>query len=541
MPEADLELKEDSPGAVPPDPVAPSPRRRRWPAVAAVAVAAAGAVLGLTTSGGGPAAARVVGGNVPLNPSASDRLDVSAHNSPALRANPRDPANLVEAERVDTPVVGCAVRVTFDGGSTWSAVPISLPEGEQLSCFSPDLAFGADGRLAIVFTTFSVVQNQGIAPDGLWLATSADGGRTFSAAHRVAGELAFQARLAADPSEPGRLWLAWLQGSVTASGNGLSSTNDPILVARSDDGGATWGTPVAASGKGRARVVAPVLAAGAGGALVLAYLDVGDDRLDYTGAHEGIGGEPYGGPWTMVVAKSGDLGATWRETALAPALVPTRRFRMVSPPAPALAVDAHRHRAYVAFQDGGEASPDVVLWRSTDEGGTWSRAVRVNDTARHDGTSQYLPALAVAPDGRLDVVYYDRRTDHRDITTSVSLQSSFDGARSFSPHVVLSDRGFDSGIGPGAAQDMAELGDRLALASTDRAVLALWTDTRGGNRQTGKQDVARAVAVVRAPSRLRPWLHGGGLAMAALGVLGLVAAVVGGRRAPQPVAGPPPG
>ena len=58
---------------------------------------------------------------------------------------------------------------------------------------------------------------------------------------------------------------------------------------------------------------------------------------------------------------------------------------------------------------------------------------RVNDTKRRDGTAQYLPKLAVAPDGRLDVLYYDRRADPENLRNQVSLQSSFDHGESFTP------------------------------------------------------------------------------------------------------------
>ena len=36
-----------------------------------------------------------------------------------------------------------------------------------------------------------------------------------------------------------------------------------------------------------------------------------------------------------------------------------------------------------------------------------ARSVRVNDNATGDATDQYLPILAVAPSGRVDVAYYD--------------------------------------------------------------------------------------------------------------------------------------
>jgi len=57
--------------------------------------------------------------------------------------------------------------------------------------------------------------------------------------------------------------------------------------------------------------------------------------------------------------------------------------------------------------------------------------VRVNDTQKGDGTWHDLLKLAVAPDGRLDVLYYDRRADPRNLMNRVSPQSSFDEGHTF--------------------------------------------------------------------------------------------------------------
>ena len=514
-------------------------RRPGSPATAAgVALLVVGITAALVIGNHRRPPGRVLGGNLPVNPSAADKSDASAHNSPALHANPTNPANLAEAERVDSPQPSCAVRVSADGGSQWSAVPITLPPSESVSCFSPDLAFGADGTLYVAFTTFGPVSGQGVAPDGLWLVTSHNAGRSFSPPVRAEGTLTFQAHLAADPTVPGLLWLTWLQASDTSS-FGLASTGDPIVVARSEDGGTTWGRPVKASGGGRARVVAPSLAVGRGSALELAYLDVGDDRLDYSGAAQGRGGEPYAGRWSLVVARSIDQGSTWAETVLDSAVVPTRRFLMLYPPGPAVAIDSRRGRSYVAFHDARLGDADVRLWRSTDGGRRWGTGQRVNDTRPHDGTSQYLPALGVAADGRVDVVYYDRRADRRDVTTGVSLQSSFDGGASFTASLRVSERAFDSGIGVGSDQGMAELGDRLGIVSTDSATLAMWTDTRAGTRTTGKQDLARAIVVIKRPSRLRPVLRGAAGAVALLGLALVLRSLVTRRRQPVAATGTP--
>ncbi len=515
-------------------------RRRRWPVVVAgVALAAIGGTAVRFSAGASAGTARVVGGNRPVNAGATDPVDLTAHNSPALRANPTDPRNLAVANRIDGQASSCALHVSFDGGASWTATPLALPEGRTVACFSPDLSFGADGTLYVVFTSFAPVEGAGTMPDAVWLVTSADGGRTLGPAMKIGGPRAFQLRVAADPAHAGRLYLAWLQGGQTSSW-GFAGVDNPVVVSRSDDGGETWGSPVRASGPSRARVIAPSIAVGPTGDVAVAYLDVGDDRLDYQGAHEGRGGDPYAGHWALVVARSSGNGTTWREVVVDAAVVPTQRFLVLFPPAPALAVDRRNGALYVAFHSSRMGDPDVWVWASDDGGTKWRAAKRVNDTQPRDGRAQYLPQLAVAPDGRLDVVYYDRRRDSGNVMNTVSMQSSFDGARTFGPHVVLSDGSFDARIGFGSDRDLPDLGDRLGIVATTAGALAVWTDTRAGLRETGKQDLAGAVVAVTPPPRPKEALRVAGAAVAAAGVIVALAGVVWRRRVGAGSADPAP-
>jgi hypothetical protein len=149
--------------------------------------------------------------------------------------------------------------------------------------------------------------------------------------------------------------------------------------------------------------------------------------------------------------------------------------------------------------------------------------VRVNDTPRRDRTAQYLPEVAVAPGGRVDVVYYDRRADPRNVRNEVSLQSSVDGGRSFGARTTLSSRPFDARIGFGADRGLPTLGSRLGLVSGRDDAVAVWSDTRAGTQASGKQDLVRAVVEVGAPVRLRVLRFGGPVLLAA-GLAMLVAA-----------------
>lgn len=209
----------------------------------------------------------------------------------------------------------------------------------------------------------------------------------------------------------------------------------------------------------------------------------------------------------------------------------------------ALAVDQASGRVYAAFSDARAGDADVWVWASPNAGARWADPVRVNDTPAGDATTQTRPQLAVAPGGRVDVVYYDRRADPDDVMTEVSLQSSFDGAATFGPRLALSDRAFDSGIGFGSERGLADLGSRLALLATDTHALAVWADTRAGTEASGKQDLTRALVAFPPPGPLSPataaTLRAAGAAVALIGMLVLLLpalAVARTRRRRDPAA-----
>jgi hypothetical protein len=449
------------------------------------------------------------------------RADISAHNSPTQVRNPVTPANLAVSSRIDTPFFSCGLHVSKDAGQTWSQTPIPALKGQEAKCFAPDVAFSADGTLYLTFVT---LKGRGNVPGATWISKSENGGRTLSKPVKVTGRLAFQVRLVADPHDPRRLYLTWLQGKDVGTLKFIEPGN-PIMAARSEDGGASWSRPVRVSRPSRGRVVAPSPAVGPDGKLYVLFLDLGGDRLDYNDGHQGKGGPPYRGAFKLILGRSRDRGSTWEESVAEERLRAIERFIVFLPVAPSLAV-APSGRVYAAFHDDRLGDPDVWLWSLEPGSSSWRGPVRVNDTKRRDGTWQYEPKLAVAPDGRLDVLYYDRRADPKNVKNEVSLQSSFDSGQTFTPAVTLSSRQFDSRIGFGAKEGLPDLGSRLGLLSDDRQAVGLWTDTRAGTPGTQKQDLAAAQVAFSEPSRFSEPVKGalrfGGLGLGLLGLAILV-------------------
>jgi hypothetical protein len=500
---------------------------------------ALGAGLAVIGSSRPDPAVAVQGEAAPLAAGARDPADLRANNSPSLVRDPTDARHLVVVNRIDLPQYSCALHESLDGGASWKAGAIPFPAGEELPerCFAPDAAFDSEGTLFVSFVTLIGLGN---SPNALWITSREAGADAFSIPTRVEGPRTFQVRLVADPRTAGRLYLTWLQADAVGVAL-FPNTGNPIVLSTSDDGGATWSAPAQVSSPDRPRVVAPSPAVGRPGQLWVLYLDLKDDRLDYHGGHEFRGGEPYGGTFSLVLARSTDDGATWEETVVDDAVVPTHRFLVFLPQAPSLAVDTARGRVYVGFSDGTLDDPDVWVRVSDDEGRTFGPRRRVNDTVRRDGTAQYLPRLAVAPSGRLDVLYYDRRADPSNVLNEVSFQSSFDAAKSFTGRLLLSGRSFDSRIGFGSPRGLPDLGSRLGLLAGKEQSLAVWTDTREGNEVNNKQVLAIASVEVEEEDALEGTLHTGGRVLVGAGGLMLIVCAVlavRGRKGGHAVAGP---
>ena len=513
----------------------PAPARRPpwWLLGIALVLAGVGAVLVSTAYDADPQAERL-GPDAPVNVGASNQADISAHNSPTLARNPADRSQLAIANRIDSPRYSCALQVSGDAGATWSQTPIPLPAGEEPKCYAPDVAFGRNGTLYLSFVT---LHGNGNEPHAVWLSHSRNGGRTLSRPRKLLGALSFQTRLVADPARAGRLYLTWLDAAEVGLYK-FTEAGNPIRAMRSDDGGRTWSRPRRVSDAKRARVLAPAPVVGPDGELYVLYLDLGGDRLDYEGSHGGKGGPPYQGRFKLVLARSRDRARTFEESQVDAAIRPTERFLSFIPPGPSLAVDPSSGRLYAAYEDGRDGDPDVMLWSRGAGDAGWSGPVRVNDTPKSDGRAEYRPRLSVAPNGRLDVIYYDRRADPKDIDNEVRLQSSYDGGKTFTPSIRLSDRAFDPRIGFGSERGMPDIGSRLASLSTANRTLAVWTDTRNGTEASRKQDLMGAVAIHTKPDRLPGWeknaLRYGGIALALIGLALLGSRLVRTRRQHRP-------
>jgi hypothetical protein len=436
----------------------------------------------------------------------TDRPGINAHNSPSVAVDRASPATVAVADRIDTPRFACSLSLSTTGGDSWR--PLTLP--------LPDVAYGAPGRLLVLYTATGGRFNQ---PVGVWLQRF-DGDTPAGAAVRVAPAEAFHARMAVDGD---RVWVTWVQADGAAEKPlGFGTAPAPLRMARSVDGGATFSAPVTVS-EGR-RVVQPSPVIMGGQRVVVGALDLAGDFDDYEARHNGQGGPPSEERWRVVSFTSADAGATFGPpVTVADDLLPPVRIIVNLAPAPSFAADPSREgRLYAAWDAGRGDGRDVFLARSDDAGGAWLAPVAVSSEPR----GQFLPAVAVSPEGRVDVVFYDRAGDPGDVLAHVTIGSSFDEGRTFRT-TRISDAPFDTRIGFGSLQGIPVLGSRLALSSGSDRTLGFWADTSRGTIDDNVQDLAAVWVDVEGAGRRRPALMALGLLLLGLG--GGLAAVVGLR------------
>ena len=493
-------------------------------------LAGAGLAAGGLRPGPGPTRVAAVADDMPAT--AMNESVGPDNNSPALVADPGDGRFVVLANRLDGPDFSCDLQVSGDGGRSWigtDPVP-KLPPGAE-KCYGPEAAFDRTGRLYYLFIGLAGKGNQ---PTGVFLTSSTDRGRTFSIPRKLLGPLNFAARMAIDPTlgRAGRIHLVWLHATSPPPLGGFVPEPNPIMAAYSDDGGATLSPPVQVSDPGRARVVAPSLALGTGHRVDVAYYDLGGDARDY----QGLDGPIWDGKWSVVSTGSGDGGRHFSTGVVVDdAIVPPERVMLIYTMIPPSLVSGARVTC-AAWTDARYGDPDALVRCSRDLGRHWDEPRRLNDDPRGTGARQYMPRLALAPGGRLDAVFLDRRNDPLNILNDVYYTFSTDRGRHFAPNRKLDRQPSSSRKGAqyagSAAEGQYEFGSRLGLLSTRRAAVAAWPDTRNSN--TAAQDIF-VTRVALAGGDRPSWPRVAGGALVIVGAVLLAGVAASGRRR-QPVA-----
>ena len=457
----------------------------------------------------------------------------------SMAVNPNNPQHVVAAN-TNFHNEFCEASASFDGGTTWStAAQLQPPPAGLGAPFLPScrvsnhagesifqgVAFGSGNTVYVTSitprATASVEQGASVL-----VYKSTDGGVTFGAAtialpggaSSSTGPYYELPSVLVQPGAGGADIVYAVGRDATGSGNSGPpcpvTRCDAVRVARSLDGGQTWDAPVQASPAGVPTVDAASPTIGADGSLGLTYRTSGSE------------GE-------IQFVRSTDQGQTWSAAVVVTKVKNVSRLSTdhITPnPSsassfPRMAINTTNGNLYIVYNQGppgpippagGYAGADhfippdshVYFQRSLDNGTTWSTPKLINDNTIHPGTQIVQtrhPSVSVAPNGRVDVVWEDRRHWYQGPGNRTCLHTHIfcDDARlgdayyafstndggTFSANRRLSDHSHNNDVGYDYRFATYWAFGPTAVPLGNDQLLVAWMDSREGSYDTDTQDI----------------------------------------------------
>lgn len=446
------------------------------------------------------------------------RFPTNKQNEPTIAVDPTDARRVIAGSndeqrqppcgdgpvRGDTDPGDCSffpgvgtdgVYTSADGGATWTnrgllddqpswqASPY-ISDGDPVIVFGPKPdgagGFGFAGGARAYYVSLGSYK-RGLspfppnkAPELILVSHSDDGGTTWSAPVRATTKdnpNTFNDKNSAwadrNPASPyfGRLYVGFTEfRSATATGNG----NEPIAVARSLDGGESFGPP---------KQLSPAGNNATGNGRQGSDIATGPDGSVYVAFEQGPG---------QVVAISRDGGASYAKArSIGPVTdlqdpIPGANFRTDSFPSIAADPRAGSARVYASWSTRTATGGRTVVAASTNRGLTWGAPQPVSDAAQGYA---FFDALDVAADGRVDVGFQalraiDAATFGTGNAAIDAYVASAPGGGAFAAPVRVSGASSDPAASAQNNLQRQFWGDYNTLVATAAGPLLITTDAR---------------------------------------------------------------
>ncbi|RKX69208.1 hypothetical protein DRP53_08910 [candidate division WOR-3 bacterium] len=345
------------------------------------------------------------------------------------------------------------VGYSLDGGRTWND---QLFEGTPYTRDSdPGLTVGKDGTFYAVILAFESTSQ----PNGLFVYRSTDNGVSWDGPYtvidQVPGVFEDKELIACDRTNSpyqGNLYVPWTRFGATTQ----------IMCARSTDGGFSFESPVRVSDQ--SGVQWPVPAVGPDGTLYIAWDAYNAIKIDKSTD----GGVSFGSDRVIQYV---DFGYGYINGGILVFSFPAIDVDITGGP--------NNGTIYCVYSDYSPAQTDLDIYftKSTDGGLTWSAKKRINDDALNNGCDQFHPWLTVDRDGRIVVVFLDRRLDPNNYLYDCFITYSTDGGATWAKNERISTVSSDPNAGKAGL-----LGEYIGVASFDGDIHPAWVDTREGNQ-----------------------------------------------------------
>ena len=353
------------------------------------------------------------------------------------------------------------IYTTTDGGKSW--------QGND-TCTGEPIAFhGGDPGILIDKNGTFVITRLGRSPFvGLYSHYSYDHGQTWSSQKVISTDDLERATLTTDAnpasSHYGRSYAAWVKFALPF----------PLMFANTDNGAQTWCTPKQVNNPSN-RSAGGDLALGPQGEVYLCWAGV-TENSPFKEIMVGFGSSINGGDdWHVTENAFSVNGITG-------VLANKNNIRVNGLPSMAVDTTSGSRRGWIYIVTGQKdlapagSDPDIILYRSTDAGLTWSAGIRVNQDPVNNGKTQYFPNIHIDKFGAVNIIFYDDRTTTND-STGVFLARSVDGGNSWKEYEI-SDHHFEPAPIGGLGQGYQ--GDIIDITSTDSTIWTVWMDNSSG-------------------------------------------------------------
>jgi hypothetical protein len=132
----------------------------------------------------------------------------------------------------------------------------------------------------------------------------------------------------------------------------------------------------------------------------------------------------------------------------------------------------------------GQGTTEVMFVRSTDGGLTFSAPLRVNDDANHQSKWHWFGTFSVAPNGRLDAVWYDTRNAANNLDSQLFYSYSTDAGATWSTNVAVSNS-FNPSEG---YPNQDKIGDYITIVSDETGGNVAYSATFNLNPNNGQHE-----------------------------------------------------